>query len=68
MAKIEIETLTDDCYKVCDDFDVVAQRLTYNGGKTYHNIVKCPNVHRCRMIKQHIESLPDNKDGDSNAD
>ncbi|MEE1163501.1 MAG: hypothetical protein UHU21_07390 [Lachnospiraceae bacterium] len=68
MAKIEIETLTDDCCKACDDFDVVARRLLSFDGKTYYNIVKCSNVDRCRIIKQHIESLQDNKGGDTNAD
>ena len=54
MAMIQVETLTDDCWKECDDFGIDTT-VIWGDGKVYQRIHRCENVNKCRRIQQTIE-------------
>ena len=65
MAKIEIETLTDDCYKDCDAFYVESETMKA-GPRTIGHYVRCAYVNRCRTIAKHIKDIE--QGGDTHDD
>lgn len=55
MAKIEVETLTGNCWNNCDDFEITSAKFI-GDGLIYHRIFQCENVYKCRRIQQVIEN------------
>ena len=54
MAKIEVDTLTDNCWQNCEDFYIETTNI-FGDGKTYCRIHKCKNVNKCRRIAEVID-------------
>lgn len=46
MADIHVETLTDDCWRYCDDFDVEINRF-YKNGSNYFQVFNCRYLNLC---------------------
>ena len=54
MAKIEIETLTETCWRECEDFEVKITSI-FSGDVTAHMVLQCEHVWRCRRIAQVVQ-------------
>ena len=54
MAMVEVDTLTDDCWKECEDFEINTVVLI-GDGSVYHRIHSCKNVSKCRRIQLIVE-------------
>ena len=54
MAKIEIETLTETCWRECKDFEVKITSFFSSDG-TVHMVLQCEHVGRCRRIAQVVQ-------------
>lgn len=55
MAKIEIETLTENCWVQCEDFDVRITSMITGDNAIVYKTIRCEHVGRCRRIQQVIE-------------
>lgn len=55
MAKIEIETLTENCWVQCEDFDVRITSMITGDNAIVYKAIRCEHVGRCRKIQQVIE-------------
>lgn len=55
MAKVEVDTLTDNCWHNCEDFRIETINM-FGDGATYHRIHTCENVNKCRRIAEVIEN------------
>lgn len=54
MAMVDVETLTDSCWRNCEDFNVDVTKA-FTGCAVYHTVVRCREVDKCRRIQQAIE-------------
>ena len=50
VSKIEIETVTENCWKECDEFEVAVEKYFANG-EPFLKILRCVHVKRCYRIK-----------------
>ena len=54
MANIEIETLAETCWRECEDFEIKITSM-FSGNVTFHKILQCEHVGRCRRIAQMVQ-------------
>ena len=54
MAKIEIETLTETCWRECEDFEVKITSF-FSSDMTVHMALQCEHVGRCRRIAKVVQ-------------
>lgn len=53
VSKIEVETVSENCWKECEDFEVTIEKCFANG-RPFWKKFRCEHLKRCYRIKDAI--------------